>query len=80
MKTSQSLLVLALFASISAGSADPVKGDGSAALFNGKNLDGWTQRNGTATDRVEDGAIVGKTKEGSPNSFLCTDKLCGDIA
>ncbi|MDE0826796.1 MAG: DUF1080 domain-containing protein [Akkermansiaceae bacterium] len=79
MKTSQSLLVLALFASISAGSADPVKGDGSASLFNGKNLDGWTQRNGTATYRVEDGAIVGKTKEGSPNSFLCTDKLYGNF-
>ncbi len=48
-------------------------------LFNGKNLDGWTQRNGTATYRVEGDAIVGRTSEGSPNSFLCTDKLYGDF-
>jgi hypothetical protein len=52
---------------------------GFVALFNGKNLEGWTQRNGTATYRVEDGAIVGKTAEGSPNSFLCTDQTYGDF-
>jgi hypothetical protein len=52
---------------------------GFVDLFNGKNLDGWSQRNGTATYRVEDNAIVGKTSEGSPNSFLCTDKLFGDF-
>ena len=49
------------------------------SLFDGKNLDGWTRRNGTATYRAEDGAIIGKTKEGSPNSFLCTDKQYGDF-
>ncbi|QEG40034.1 3-keto-disaccharide hydrolase [Roseimaritima ulvae] len=48
-------------------------------LFNGSNLDGWTQRNGTATYRVEGDSIVGRTAEGSPNSFLCTDKLYGDF-
>lgn len=48
-------------------------------LFNGRDLEGWTQRNGTATYRVEDDAIVGKTAEGSPNSFLCTDKLYGNF-
>ena len=48
---------------------------GFVDLFNGKNLNGWTQRNGTATYRVEGESIVGKTSEGSPNSFLCTDKL-----
>ncbi len=50
-----------------------------AALFNGKNLDGFHQRNGTAKYTVEDDCIVGKTSEGSPNSFLCTDKLYGDF-
>ena len=50
-----------------------------AALFNGKNLEGWTQRNGTATYVVDGDSIVGKTSEGSPNSFLCTDKLYGDF-
>lgn len=52
---------------------------GFVDLFNGRNLDGWTQRNGTATYRVEGDAIVGKTSNGSPNSFLCTDKLYGDF-
>ena len=41
-------------------------------LFDGRTLDGWVQKNGTATYRVENGTIVGTTAEGSPNSFLCT--------
>ncbi len=49
------------------------------SIFNGKTLDGWTQRNGTATYRVENGAVVGKTNEGSPNSFLCSDKEYGNF-
>ena len=48
-------------------------------LFNGKDLTGWTQRNGTATYEVKDGAIVGTTADGSPNSFLCSDKEYGDF-
>ena len=53
--------------------------DGWLPLFNGKDLAGWEQRNGTATYRVESGVIVGKTAEGSPNSFLCTVKEYGDF-
>jgi hypothetical protein len=68
------LLLAAPFAAL-AHADDP----GFVDLFNGKNLDGWTQRNGTATYRVEGDMIVGKTAEGSPNSFLCTDKLYGDF-
>ncbi len=37
-------------------------------IFDGKTLEGWTQKNGTATYVVKDGAILGTTKEGSPNS------------
>ena len=48
-------------------------------LFDGKTLDGWTQRNGTATYVVDDGAITGTTKAGSPNSFLCSNKDYGDF-
>lgn len=48
-------------------------------LFNGKDLEGWTQKNGTATYRVDGDMIIGKTNEGSPNSFLCTDKLYSDF-
>ena len=50
-----------------------------APLFNGKTLDGWIQKNGKATYRVEDGAIVGQTAKGSPNSFLCTAEEYGDF-
>jgi Domain of Unknown Function (DUF1080) len=48
-------------------------------LFDGTSLNGWTQRNGTATYRVDQETIVGTTNEGSPNSFLCTDKEYGDF-
>jgi hypothetical protein len=55
------------------------KGDGWDSLFNGKNLKGWEQKNGTATYRVEDGTIIGKTTPGSPNSFICTEKEYADF-
>lgn len=48
-------------------------------LFDEKTLDGWEVCNGFATYRVEDGAIVGTTAEGSPNTFLCTKKEYGDF-
>jgi len=48
-------------------------------LFDGDTLSGWEQRNGTAHYRIEDGVIIGKTTDGSPNSFLCTTKHYGDF-
>lgn len=48
-------------------------------LFDGKSLDGWEIKSGTATYRVEDGTIVGTTTDGSPNTFLCTKKTFGDF-
>ncbi|WP_242631798.1 family 16 glycoside hydrolase [Rubripirellula amarantea] len=54
-------------------------GEDWVAIFNGTNLSGWTQKNGTATYRVEDAVIVGKTAKGSPNSFLCTEKNYADF-
>lgn len=53
--------------------------EGWKSLFDGKSLDGWTQKNGTATYRVENETIVGKTTEGSPNSFLCSNRDYGDF-
>jgi len=53
--------------------------DGWIPLFNGKDLSGWHQINGTARYTVEDGAIVGTTNDGSPNSFLCTQNYYGDF-
>ncbi|NNC88023.1 MAG: DUF1080 domain-containing protein [Akkermansiaceae bacterium] len=74
--------VILAAAALGAGSAladHHKKGKGEVDLFNGKDLTGWTIKNGTATYRIEDGAIVGKTAEGSPNTFLCTDKHYGDF-
>lgn len=48
-------------------------------LFNGKDLDGWEKKGGTATYRVEDGAIVGVSAPNSENTFLCTKKHYGDF-
>ncbi|MCP5537388.1 MAG: DUF1080 domain-containing protein [Akkermansiaceae bacterium] len=52
---------------------------GWTSLFDGKSLNGWSQKNGTASYVVKDGSIVGTTTKGSPNSFLCTDKDYGDF-
>src|SRR5262245_1658723 len=41
------------------------------SLFDGKSLDGWTIKGGTAAYKVEDGTIVGTTVDRSPNTFLC---------
>lgn len=43
-------------------------------LFDGKTLNGWVHMNGAHNITVEDGAIVGRTVEGSAsmNSFLCS--------
>ena len=75
--TKHSLIVLVLFSLALGGftkdkSSIPKK---YIPIFDGKTLKGWTQLNGTATYRVEKGVIIGKTKVGSPNSFLCSDKL-----
>ncbi len=53
--------------------------DDWTSMFNGKTLEGWTQKNGTAAFRAEDSAIVGQTRSGSPNSFLCTAVEYGDF-
>ena len=48
--------------------------EGWVSLFDGKTLDGWTQKNGTAKYEVVGNTIKGTTNEGSPNSFLCSNK------
>ncbi len=53
--------------------------EGFIPLFDGKTLDGWTQRGGKAKYAVEDGIIVGTTAPNTVNSFLCTDKNYGDF-
>uniref|UniRef100_UPI0035A0EED5 3-keto-disaccharide hydrolase n=1 Tax=Prevotella heparinolytica TaxID=28113 RepID=UPI0035A0EED5 len=67
------LLFLLLFcvSMISAQSWEP--------LFNGKNLNGWKRVNGKAEYKVVDGAIVGVSKMGTPNTFLITKKNYSDF-
>lgn len=43
-------------------------------IFDGKTLEGWTQKGGKASYRVENGEIVGTTRPSTPNSFLCTTR------
>ena len=69
----------ATIGSESAGVIPDIEAEGWVVLFNGENLDGWNQKNGTATYRVEDGVIIGKTAEGSPNSFMCTEREFADF-
>lgn len=70
-------VVLALaFAAIAAAPTAPARW---RPLFDGKTLQGWYPCNGTAPFTVENGAIVGRTVLGSPNSFLCTKESFGDF-
>ncbi len=69
------MVVLALCPLVLLGADD----DGFVPLFDGKTLEGWTQRNGLATYRVEEGTVVGRTAKNSPNSFLCTNKAYCDF-
>jgi type 1 glutamine amidotransferase len=50
-------------------------------LFNGKDLTGWEQVNGSASYEVlrDSGELVGTTAKGSPNSFLSTTDVYADF-
>ncbi|MHC5102181.1 MAG: 3-keto-disaccharide hydrolase, partial [Planctomycetota bacterium] len=78
MKRTNTLsLLLFIFVCVSSGSVfadEPWK-----ALFDGKTLDGWSQKGGRAIYAVEDGQIVGKTVLETPNSFLCTKQFYSDF-
>jgi hypothetical protein len=67
-------LSLTLLFSVLLGGTVSAEEKAYKSIFDGKTLKGWAQRNGTATYRIENEVIIGKTKEGSPNSFLCSDR------
>lgn len=69
-----SVLVLSIIVACSPGEQSDFKD-----LFNGKNLEGWEVRNGTAPFTVENGEIVGTYITGTPNTFLCTKKSYSDF-
>jgi len=71
------LVALGLFTSLTlAAAADD---EGLKPLFDGKSLDGFTQKGGKAKYRVENGEIVGTSVPNTENSFLCTIKEYGDF-
>jgi hypothetical protein len=70
------ILVLAAAGMASAAVAAEKAG---APLFDGKSLSGWKQLGGAADYQVIDGAIVGSSRPGVPNSFLVTEKNYGDF-
>jgi hypothetical protein len=73
------MVALTALLSVCGGRSNAEDKQGWTPLFNGKDLSGFVQHNGTATYEVEGDAILGKTSEGSPNSFLCTEKKYGDF-
>ena len=72
-------LSLTLLFSVLLGGTVSAEEKAYKSIFDGKTLKGWAQRNGTATYRIENEVIIGKTKEGSPNSFLCSDREYGNF-
>lgn len=71
-KLLQSLLVLGLMVVVNS----PVQAEeGLEPIFDGKTFDGWHQLGGKADYEVVDGAIVGTSKTGTPNSFMSTKRL-----
>ena len=75
MKIKSLTLILAAgcFAATSLfGGAHLAHEKGWKSLFDGKTLKGWGVIQGYANYYVEDGAILGRTAEGSPNTFLHT--------
>ncbi len=72
-------LSLTLLFSVVLGGTVSAEEKAYKSIFDGKTLKGWAQRNGTATYRIENEVIIGKTKEGSPNSFLCSDREYGNF-
>ncbi len=72
-------LAAAMTTDPAAGQIPDLQADGWVDLFNGKDLSGWSQKNGTATYKVENGYIMGTTNQGSPNSFMCSEQTFGDF-
>ena len=72
-------VLLVVMVGIALAGAAPQEEERWTSLFDGETLNGWSVHSGSAKYRVEDGAIVGTTVKGSPNTFLCTDRQYGDF-
>jgi hypothetical protein len=74
----RSLLCCSLFA-LSLLAAPAFAEETWQPLFDGQSLDGWEQKGGKATYRVEDGQIIGTSAPNTSNTFLCTKKNYRDF-
>lgn len=54
---------------------EPNLSKGFTSLYNGKNLNGWTPKGGTCLFEAKGDTIVGTCVEGSPSTYLSTDKI-----
>ncbi len=72
-------MIALLVVSVSFCFAREQEKDEWVSLFDGKTLNGWSVHSGFAKYHIEDGAIVGTTVKGSPNTFLCSDREYGDF-
>ncbi len=78
------IVIAALILTCIAGHAAAQPYPRQEPLFNGKNLEGWTQKGGKANYKVakdedDNPIILGTTVPRTPNSFLCTVKRYGDF-
>ncbi len=72
--------ITALFVLLTVALHVPAAGVGKwVSLFDGKKIEGFEVVGGYATYRVADGTIVGKTADGSKNTFLATRKHYADF-
>lgn len=79
-KYGDSIIAFALPTAQAGTTSSPIAmSSGWTDLFDGLTLAGWVHLNGSHNYTVEDGAIVGRTVEGSRNSFLCTKKEFADF-
>lgn len=79
MRFPNTLVRSALSAAVVLNSFSVLAAEDWKPLFNGKNLDGWVQRGGKATYRVDGDSVVGTTAPNTPNTFLCTGQDYGDF-
>lgn len=73
-----SILFIVVMLSVAGQSAE-AGSDNWTDLFDGKSLHGWTVLGGEGNFSVEEGIIVGTSKMGAPNVFLCTEKVYSDF-
>ena len=73
------LFLLALFAVCVMCAPRAQEREGWTALFNGRNLNGWTKLGGKAQYKVQNGELVGICTADQPNTFLATKAEYGDF-